>query len=122
MIIFGTRRTVHRVANLLLHCRNCNQVCATTLNKGVTKFTLFFIPLFPVHIKHALTCTWCGATTQVPWAEADELVKQAQPQQAGPASHAPGYPQAGGHASAPGFPSAPGAPQQPPMAPPPHQQ
>ncbi|GAA2820706.1 zinc-ribbon domain-containing protein [Saccharopolyspora taberi] len=93
MIIFGSRRTVRRVANLLLLCRCCNGVYATTLNKAVTKFTLFFVPLFPIYVKHALTCTWCGTTTEISRAEADRLVQQAQgqaPQQPGPMQQFPG--------------------------------
>ena len=78
------------LANLLLFCQHCNGVYATTLNKAVTKFTLFFIPLFPIYIKHALTCTWCGATTEVSRADADQLVQQSQgPAQQPPMQQAP---------------------------------
>lgn len=78
MIIFGTRGRVHRLAMLFLFCRNCNAAYAASLNKSVTKFTLFFVPLFPVHIKHSLTCTWCGTTSKVSKADAEQLRQQSQ--------------------------------------------
>lgn len=78
MIIFGFRRTVRRLGSLRLDCPGCRGTYATTLNKGVTKFTLFFIPLFPTRIRYALTCTWCGTTTPVGKRDAERMKAQLQ--------------------------------------------
>ncbi|MGW3467374.1 hypothetical protein ACWDKQ_02635 [Saccharopolyspora sp. NPDC000995] len=48
--------------------------------KGMTKFTLLFIPLFPTSTRYALTCTWCGTTSPISKEEAEQLQAQAQPQ------------------------------------------
>ncbi|TDD37189.1 zinc-ribbon domain-containing protein [Saccharopolyspora elongata] len=79
MIIWGFRSSVQRLASLQLVCPGCRVTCATTLNKGVTKFTLFFIPLFPTRTRYALTCTWCGTTSPITKEKAEQL--QARPQQ-----------------------------------------
>ncbi|MEV0086627.1 zinc-ribbon domain-containing protein [Saccharopolyspora sp. NPDC003752] len=78
MIIWGFRSTVQRLASLLLVCPGCRGTYATTLNKGVTKFTLFFIPLFPTSTRYALTCTWCGTTSPITKEMAEQLQAQAQ--------------------------------------------
>ncbi|WP_223839469.1 zinc-ribbon domain-containing protein [Saccharopolyspora pogona] len=67
----------------MLVCPGCRGTYATTLNKGVTKFTLFFVPLFPAGTRYALTCKWCGKTSPISKEEAEQLQAQAQlqPQQ-----------------------------------------
>lgn len=80
MIIFGTRRKVERLGMLELFCRTCNTRRMTSLNKSVTKFTLFFVPLFPVRTTHSLTCTWCGTTDKVRKADVEHLRRQARQQ------------------------------------------
>ncbi|MER7722153.1 zinc-ribbon domain-containing protein [Streptomyces flaveolus] len=88
MIIFGTKGYLYQLAILTLVCRSCNTPSAHTLRKRVVKFTLFFIPLFPVSTKYALQCTFCGAEQQVTREQAEQLLAQAsggpaygQPQQ-----------------------------------------
>ncbi|MGW6455658.1 zinc-ribbon domain-containing protein [Streptomyces sp. NPDC055078] len=76
MIIFGTKGYLHQLAILTLVCGFCGNPSAHTLRKRVTKFTLFFIPLFPVSTKHATQCTFCGAESQVTKEQADQLVAQ----------------------------------------------
>ncbi|RKT83017.1 zinc-ribbon family protein [Saccharopolyspora antimicrobica] len=78
MIIFGFRRSVRRLGSLRLDCPGCRGNYAMTLNKGVTKFTLFFIPLFPTRTRYALTCTWCGTTAPIGKREAESLKTQLQ--------------------------------------------
>ncbi|MFJ6760808.1 MULTISPECIES: zinc-ribbon domain-containing protein [unclassified Streptomyces] len=79
MIIFGTAGYLYQLAILMLTCRHCGTPAAHTVRKYVTKFTLFFVPLFPISTKFATQCTFCGMEQEVPkeWAE------QSQAQAAG---------------------------------------
>ncbi len=88
MIIFGTKGYLYQLAILTLLCGQCGNPSAHTLSKRVTKFTLFFIPLFPVSTKYATQCTFCGAQHKIGKEQADQLQVQAasgrqqgQPQQ-----------------------------------------
>jgi hypothetical protein len=83
MIIFGTRRYMYQLAMLTLVCGNCGNPAAHTLRKYVTKFTLFFVPLFPFSTKFRTQCTFCGLEQQITKEQADALLAQpAAPQQA----------------------------------------
>ncbi|MFF9410353.1 zinc-ribbon domain-containing protein [Streptomyces anandii] len=79
MIIFGTSAYVYQLAILMLTCRHCGNPAAHTVKKYVTKFTLFFVPLFPISTRFAIQCTFCGMEQEVhkEWAE------QSQAQAAG---------------------------------------
>ncbi|MFE0486643.1 zinc-ribbon domain-containing protein [Streptomyces griseoaurantiacus] len=92
MIIFGTRGYLYQLAILTLVCGRCGNPSAHTLRKRVTKFTLFFIPLFPVSVKYATQCTFCGAETKIIKEQADPLLAQATAGQA-PAQQPYGQPQ-----------------------------
>jgi hypothetical protein len=61
-LIWGFRlyRTV--LATFVYVCDSCSTPAAHHLVKRVRKFTLFFIPLFPVGTKYD-TCTMCGRVT-----------------------------------------------------------
>lgn len=102
MIIWGFRTTTLQLVMLTLLCRGCGNPAAHSLNRRVTKFTLFFIPLFPISKKHHLQCTFCGLAYEIDRANADQLLAQAQGQ-----APQPGYPQ-----GQPGYPQG-QAPQQP---------
>ncbi|MHC1562044.1 zinc-ribbon domain-containing protein [Actinomycetospora sp. C-140] len=73
MIIFGTRRTVAQLAMIVLTCGNCHRSAAHAVLKAVTKFTLFFIPLFPVRTRYAHQCTACGFLMWIEKAQAEQL-------------------------------------------------
>ncbi|GLZ44781.1 hypothetical protein Acsp06_09660 [Actinomycetospora sp. NBRC 106375] len=73
MIIFGTRRTVAQLAMVVLTCGNCHRSAAHAVLKAVTKFTLFFIPLFPVRTRYAHQCTACGFLMWIEKAQAEQL-------------------------------------------------
>ncbi len=75
-ILFGFRRTARRLGVLLLVCHVCGAQCAAVLDRVVTKFTLFFIPLFPVRVRRTLTCTRCAQTAKLPKADADRLLRE----------------------------------------------
>ncbi|MFI8090925.1 zinc-ribbon domain-containing protein [Streptomyces sp. NPDC086080] len=77
MIIFGTKGYVYQLAILTLVCAQCGNPSAHTLRKRVTKFTLFFVPLFPVSTKYATQCTFCGAEQKITGEQAEQLQAQA---------------------------------------------
>lgn len=82
MIIFGTKGYLYTLAMLTLVCGRCGNPAAHSLKKRVTKFSLFFIPLFPISTKYVTQCTFCGAGQQISKEQADQLLAQgAQPQQ-----------------------------------------
>jgi hypothetical protein len=64
LIIFGLRSYVKTLAVLTLACRQ-GHVAAHRVVKVTRKFTLFFIPLFPVRHRYYSVCTLCGL--QLPW-------------------------------------------------------
>ncbi|MCX5204218.1 zinc ribbon domain-containing protein [Streptomyces sp. NBC_00237] len=76
MIIFGTKGYVYQLAMLMLLCGHCGNPAAHALRKRVTKFTLFFVPLFPVSSKYVTQCTFCGAERRVESDEAERLQAQ----------------------------------------------
>ncbi|WP_217144853.1 zinc-ribbon domain-containing protein [Streptomyces sp. AC627_RSS907] len=77
MIVFGTKGYLYQLAILTLVCAQCGNPAAHTLRKRVTKFTLFFVPLFPFSTKYATQCTFCGAEQQVTKEQAEQLRSQA---------------------------------------------
>ncbi|MDL5157355.1 zinc-ribbon domain-containing protein [Actinomycetospora termitidis] len=76
MLIFGTRRTAQQLAVLMLTCPQ-GHPAAHTVTRLVTRFTLFFVPLFRVRTRHVVQCTLCGMSGQVSTERAEELVTQA---------------------------------------------
>ncbi|MER6789774.1 zinc-ribbon domain-containing protein [Streptomyces sp. NPDC000658] len=76
MIIFGTKGYLYQLAILTLVCGRCGNPAAHTLRKRVTKFTLFFVPLFPISTKYATQCTFCGAEQKATKEQADQLLAQ----------------------------------------------
>jgi hypothetical protein len=94
VIIFGTRGYLYQLAILTLVCGRCGNPSAHTLRKRVTKFTLFFVPLFPLSTKCSTQCTFCGAEQSVPkeWAEQVQVQAQAASAQDGQGGQAYGPP------------------------------
>ena len=95
MIIWGWRRYAQTIAMITFVCGYCGNPAAQSLRKLVTKFTLFFVPLFPVHRRFEVQCTFCGATGKVTKEQAEAMRAQSQgpaaPQQQPPMQ----FPQAG---------------------------
>ncbi|MFB8267211.1 MULTISPECIES: zinc-ribbon domain-containing protein [unclassified Streptomyces] len=77
MIIFGTRGYLYQLAMLTFVCGNCGNPAAHALRKYVTKFTLFFVPLFPISTRYRSQCTFCGIEHQVAKEQAEALLAQA---------------------------------------------
>ncbi|MEV7284724.1 zinc-ribbon domain-containing protein [Streptomyces sp. NPDC093252] len=76
MIIFGTKGYLYQLAMLTLVCGRCGNPAAHALRKRVTKFSLFFVPLFPVSTKYLTQCTFCGAEERVSEEQAERLQAQ----------------------------------------------
>ncbi|XVU22642.1 zinc-ribbon domain-containing protein [Actinoplanes sp. CA-054009] len=61
LLIFGLRSKDTIIGSRLGRCEVCGATAAQTLVRRTTKFSLFFIPLFPVRAaRHFVTCTNCG--------------------------------------------------------------
>ncbi|NDZ83629.1 MULTISPECIES: zinc-ribbon domain-containing protein [unclassified Streptomyces] len=84
MIIFGSRGYIYQLAILTLVCGQCGNPSAHTLRKRVTKFTLFFVPLFPFSTKYATQCTFCGVENRTTKEQAEQLLAQSAGQPQGP--------------------------------------
>jgi hypothetical protein len=83
MIIWGFRQRVLQLAMVTFLCGQCSNPSAHALRKAVNKFTLFFIPLFPISTKYFTQCTFCGCTNRITKEQADQVLAQAAPQQQG---------------------------------------
>ena len=71
LVIFGTKAYVSVLATVMAVCTVCGNPAAQRVDKRVTKFTLFFLPLFPVSTRYTVQCAMCGATTRLDEAEAE---------------------------------------------------
>lgn len=87
MLIWGWQKRIHTLAMITLICGRCGNPAAHALRKLVTKFTLFFIPLFPLSTKHHLECTWCGASSPVAAPQLPDLIARANAETMGPAQY-----------------------------------
>jgi zinc-ribbon family len=76
MLIWGFKLYSAVLATFVYVCENCHQQAAHQLVKRVRKFSLFFIPLFPVSTKYTDVCTFCGRTIQVANEQAEAAVQQ----------------------------------------------
>ncbi|GGT33225.1 zinc-ribbon domain-containing protein [Streptomyces purpureus] len=77
MIIFGTKVYVYQLAMLTLVCARCGNPAAHALRKRVTKFTLFFVPLFPFSTTYATQCAFCGYEERLAAAQGRALQERA---------------------------------------------
>ncbi|MCR6486731.1 zinc-ribbon domain-containing protein [Amycolatopsis sp. OK19-0408] len=102
MLIWGWRTRVYVLAMTTFLCGRCGNPASHAVRKAVTKFTLFFIPLFPISVKYSAQCTFCGVENRIPKEDAVRL--QAQEEQGG----------AGQQALPQGAPQSQGFPQQQP--------
>lgn len=89
MLIWGWRTRIYVLAMTTFLCGRCGNPASHAVRKAVTKFTLFFIPLFPIGVKYTAQCTFCGIENRIPKEDAVRL--QAQEEQGQQASS--GYPQ-----------------------------
>jgi hypothetical protein len=72
------------LAILTFVCSRCGNTSAHRLEERVRKFTLFFIPLFPIGRRRTFgTCTYCGLVTEVDDPTRDRLLADARGTAAG---------------------------------------
>ncbi|MEV6611060.1 MULTISPECIES: zinc-ribbon domain-containing protein [unclassified Kutzneria] len=76
LLIWGFRRYVQQLLMTMLVCNNCHNPAAHALRKFTTKFTFFFIPLFPVSNRYQLQCTYCGNVSELSKEQSLALVAQ----------------------------------------------
>jgi hypothetical protein len=73
-LIFGFKSSDRRLAAPVLLHAYCGATAAQVLIRRTTKFSLFFIPLFPVRpARYYMQCTNCGVTETVSARDADRL-------------------------------------------------
>ncbi|MFF8830102.1 zinc-ribbon domain-containing protein [Streptomyces sp. NPDC015131] len=77
MIIFGTKGYLRQLAVLTLVCGRCGNPAAHALRRRTTKFTLFFVPLFPVSTSYVTQCAFCGAEERIGRDQADRMLAEA---------------------------------------------
>jgi hypothetical protein len=73
-LLFGFRTKVYPLGWVAMVCQVCGQHGSGLLVKEVTKFTLFFVPLFPVRTKHVLECGNCRSAVKLSNGEARRLL------------------------------------------------
>jgi predicted RNA-binding Zn-ribbon protein involved in translation (DUF1610 family) len=80
VLIFGLSVSEDLLSTLIYVCENCGNSAAHRLIKRTRKFSLFFIPLFPVGTSYADTCTACGRVIGVSRDQAEAAARQTGPE------------------------------------------
>jgi len=80
VLIFGLSVSEDLLSTLIYTCENCGNSAAHRLIKRTRKFSLFFIPLFPVGMTYVDTCTACGRVVDVARDQADAAARQTGPE------------------------------------------
>ncbi|HEV8565778.1 MAG TPA: zinc-ribbon domain-containing protein [Actinoplanes sp.] len=75
-VIFGFRTKAYPLGWVAMVCQVCGQTGSLLLVREVTKLSLFFIPLIPVRITHAVECQnpMCRSRVKVSGGEARRLL------------------------------------------------
>lgn len=76
MLILGFRVSSVLLATLVYVCDRCGQNAAHQVVKRVRRFTLFFVPLFPVSTRYLDSCAACGRVIDVPERQAVAAASQ----------------------------------------------
>ena len=77
-LLFGLRTREHLVSTPAMACEVCGVTARQALTRRTTKFTLFFVPLFPVRpSRYHLDCGNCRARRPVGSAAAGRLAAYA---------------------------------------------
>jgi|GEM_PF-1050760 len=84
MIIFGTKSYLYQLAMLTLVCGRCGNAAAHVLRKRIAKFTLFFIPLFPISTRYTTQCTFCRIEQHITEQQANQMLAYMNQQHAQP--------------------------------------
>lgn len=74
ILLFGTTARARLLAIVNFVCGHCHNPAAQRVIENATKFSVFFIPLFTVSRSYYVECTFCGMTTRIDKAQADNYV------------------------------------------------
>jgi hypothetical protein len=66
LILFGWRRLTHILGSKLDECLKCGTIGQHLLVRKSYWFSLFFVPVLLLRLKHGMVCTNCGEWTGVP--------------------------------------------------------
>jgi len=80
VLIFGLSAKQVLMATLFYVCEVCGNQAAHQLVKRTNRFTLFFIPLFPVSTRYIDTCAFCARSIQVPRDRAEMAAANGSPE------------------------------------------
>lgn len=83
MIIWGFRSFLTLLCMLRMECPSCGNEAAHRLVRSRRFFTLFFVPVLPVHTAYLLTCTFCGAASAISSVKAAQLTASEGAEQVG---------------------------------------
>ena len=74
LIIWGFKTVAQVLGITTMVCGRCGNPAAHRVEKLVRKFTLFWIPLFPIRKQTVITCAFCGVTHEVPKGQVPQLM------------------------------------------------
>jgi uncharacterized Zn finger protein len=74
ILLFGTRLSSTVIAIVSFVCPFCSKDAAQRVIRLVNRFTVFFVPLFPVSTRFVNECTNCGGHTAISREQADNAV------------------------------------------------
>jgi len=74
ILLFGTRASETLLTVVAFVCGFCGRDVPQRVVKLVNRFTLFFVPLFPVSTRHFVQCSNCGGTTALSREQADNAM------------------------------------------------
>jgi hypothetical protein len=89
MLIYGWKQYVKVLSVLILVCGQCSMPAEHVVRRFTTKFTLFFVPLFPIGRRHTMFCAGCQAETKISRQQAEQLVMSGDGRPAPPAPPQP---------------------------------
>lgn len=75
-MIFGTSGYATQLGTMMGWCQRCRNNCPQHIVRRGSKFSLFFIPLFPVSSHYGIECEICRATRRLDKDEAERLAEQ----------------------------------------------
>lgn len=78
LLIFGTRLSEAVINVVRFVCAYCGADAAQNVVKRTNRFTLFFVPLFPVSTKYHNECSNCGGQTELTSAQAQHSLEWAR--------------------------------------------
>ncbi len=75
ILVWGFKSYVQFLGIVTLICGRCHNLAAQRLDRRIRKFTLFWIPLFPVKRQTVLSCTFCGTMSALTDEQAAPLLE-----------------------------------------------